>query len=71
VVERRVQRFCRNIPRGEPLPIEGRVGDIKENKGFNAIMDGQYDHLPEMAFNLVGNEQAVGERILRAKDKHI
>ena len=36
-------------------------------KGFNEIMDGKHDNLPEAAFNLVGTiEQAVekGEKIL-------
>src|SRR5688572_15521979 len=67
---RRVQRFL-----SQPFHVAeaftglpGVLVDIKETiKGFNAIMDGQYDHLPEMAFNLVGNiEQAVekGEKIL-------
>src|SRR5688500_8804843 len=47
--------------KGVLVPIEETI------KGFNGIMDGQYDHLPEMAFNLVGSvEQAVekGERML-------
>jgi len=35
--------------------IPGVLVDIKETiKGFNMIMDGEVDHLPEMAFNLVG-----------------
>ena len=42
--------------------------DINDTiKGFNAIIDGEYDHLPEAAFNLVGTiEDAVlkGEKIL-------
>jgi F-type H+-transporting ATPase subunit beta len=67
---RRVQRFL-----SQPFHVaeaftglKGVLVDIKDTiKGFNAIMDGEYDHLPEMAFNLVGNiEQAVekGEKIL-------
>jgi F-type H+/Na+-transporting ATPase subunit beta len=67
---RRVQRFL-----SQPFHVaeaftglKGVLVDIKDTiKGFNAIMDGQYDHLPEMAFNLVGGiEQAVekGERML-------
>lgn len=67
---RRVQRFL-SQPfhvaeqftglKGELVPIEETI------KGFNAIMDGNYDYLPEAAFNLVGTiEQAVakGEKIL-------
>jgi F-type H+-transporting ATPase subunit beta len=42
--------------------------DIKDTiRGFNEIMDGKHDHLPEAAFNLVGTiEQAVakGEKLL-------
>ena len=42
--------------------------DIKETiKGFNMIMDGELDHLPEAAFNLKGTiEEAVeaGEKML-------
>jgi F-type H+-transporting ATPase subunit beta len=67
---RRVQRFL-----SQPFHVaeaftglKGVLVDIKDTiKGFNAIMDGQYDHLPEMAFNLVGSiEQAVekGEKML-------
>ncbi|MCC6684633.1 MAG: F0F1 ATP synthase subunit beta, partial [Bacteroidia bacterium] len=67
---RRVQRFL-SQPfhvaeqftglKGELVPIEETI------KGFNTIMDGQYDYLPEAAFNLVGTiEQAVakGEKML-------
>jgi F-type H+-transporting ATPase subunit beta len=50
---RRVQRFL-----SQPFHVaeaftglKGALVDIKETiKGFNAIMDGEYDHLPEMAF---------------------
>ena len=67
---RRVQRFL-----SQPFHVaeaftglKGVLVDIKDTiKGFNAIMDGEYDHLPEMAFNLVGNiEDAVrkGEKIM-------
>jgi F-type H+-transporting ATPase subunit beta len=42
--------------------------DIKETiKGFNMIMDGELDHLPESAFNLKGTiEEAIeaGEKML-------
>ncbi|TRX61292.1 F0F1 ATP synthase subunit beta [Fulvivirga sp. M361] len=67
---RRVQRFL-----SQPFHvaeqftgIPGVLVDIKDTiKGFNDIIDGKYDHLPEMAFNLVGSvEDAVekGEKIL-------
>jgi F-type H+-transporting ATPase subunit beta len=67
---RRVQRFL-----SQPFHVaeqftglKGVLVDIKDTiKGFNAIIDGQYDHLPEAAFNLVGTiEDAVakGERLL-------
>jgi len=67
---RRVQRFL-----SQPFHVaeaftglKGVLVDIKETiRDFNAIMDGQYDHLPEMAFNLVGNmAQAVekGEKMM-------
>jgi F-type H+-transporting ATPase subunit beta len=67
---RRVQRFL-SQPfhvaeqftglKGVLVPIEDTI------KGFNMIMDGELDHLPEAAFNLVGNiEQAIakGEKLL-------
>ena len=48
--------------------LEGVMVDIKETiKGFNMIMDGELDHLPESAFNLVGSiEDAIakGEKLL-------
>ncbi len=67
---RRVQRFL-----SQPFHVaeqftglKGVLVPIEETiKGFNAIMDGQYDHLPEAAFNLVGSiEDAVakGEKML-------
>lgn len=67
---RRVQRFL-----SQPFHVaeqftglKGVLVDIKDTiRGFNEIMDGKYDHLPEAAFNLVGTiEQAVekGERLL-------
>ncbi|MCS6974091.1 MAG: F0F1 ATP synthase subunit beta [Cyclobacteriaceae bacterium] len=67
---RRVQRFL-----SQPFHVaeaftglKGALVDIKDTiKGFNMIMDGELDHLPEMAFNLVGNiEQAIekGERMI-------
>ncbi|GAB3502076.1 F0F1 ATP synthase subunit beta [Spirosoma knui] len=68
---RRVQRFL-SQPffvaeqftglKGVLVPIEDTI------KGFNEIIDGKHDHLPEAAFNLVGTiEDAVakGERMLK------
>ncbi len=67
---RRVQRFL-----SQPFHVAeqftglaGELVNIKDTiRGFNEIMDGKHDHLPEAAFNLVGTiEQAVdkGERLL-------
>ncbi len=67
---RRVQRFL-----SQPFHVaeaftglKGELVDIKDTiKGFNEIMEGKHDNLPEAAFNLVGTiEQAVekGERLL-------
>ena len=67
---RRVERFL-----SQPFHVaeqftglKGVLVDIKETiKGFNEIIDGKYDHLPEAAFNLVGNiEEAIakGEKLM-------
>ncbi|HXA02591.1 MAG TPA: F0F1 ATP synthase subunit beta [Cytophagaceae bacterium] len=67
---RRVQRFL-----SQPFHVaeqftglKGQLVNIKDTIiGFNAIMDGTYDHLPESAFNLVGTiEQAVekGQKLM-------
>jgi F-type H+-transporting ATPase subunit beta len=67
---RRVQRFL-----SQPFHVaeqftglKGVLVDIKDTiKGFNEILDGKHDHLPESAFNLVGSiEEAVakGEKLL-------
>lgn len=67
---RRVQRFL-----SQPFHVaeqftglKGVLVDIKDTiKGFNEIMDGKFDHLPEAAFNLVGTiEEAVtkGEKLM-------
>ena len=67
---RRVQRFL-----SQPFHvaeqftgIPGVLVDIKETiKGFNMIMDGELDHIPEAAFNLKGSiEEAIeaGEQML-------
>ena len=67
---RRVQRFL-----SQPFHVaeqftglKGVLVDIKDTiKGFNMIMDGELDHLPEAAFNLVGSiEDAIakGEKMM-------
>lgn len=67
---RRVQRFL-----SQPFHVAeaftglgGVLVDIKDTiKGFNQIIDGEYDHLPEAAFNLVGTiEDAIekGEKLM-------
>src|SRR5690606_12507507 len=67
---RRVQRFLsQTIYVAERFTgIPGVLVDIKETiKGFNMIMDGELDHLPEAAFNLKGSiEEAIaaGEKML-------
>ena len=67
---RKVQRFLSqpfNVAekftgiKGERVSIEDTI------KGFNMIINGEVDHLPEIAFNLIGNiEQAIkkGESLL-------
>ena len=67
---RRVQRFLSQpfFVAEQFTGLKGVLVDIKDTiKGFNEIIDGKYDHLPEAAFNLVGNiEDAVakGERLI-------
>ena len=67
---RRVQRFL-----SQPFHVaeqftglKGELVSIKDTmKGFNMIMAGELDHLPEAAFNLVGTiEQAIakGEKLV-------
>ena len=67
---RRVQRFL-----SQPFHVaeqftglKGVLVDIKDTiKGFNEIMEGKHDHLPEAAFNLVGTiEEAIekGEKLM-------
>jgi len=67
---RRVQRFL-SQPFFVAEQFTGTPGvlvSIDETiKGFNKIMDGELDHLPEAAFNLVGNiDEAVskGEKLI-------
>lgn len=62
---RRVQRFL-----SQPFHvaeqftgIPGALVDIKDTiKGFNMIMDGELDYLPEAAFNLVGDIDSAIEK---------
>ena len=67
---RRVQRFLSQpfFVAEQFTGIPGVLVDIKDTiKGFNMIMDGELDHLPETAFNLVGSiEDAIakGEKIM-------
>ena len=67
---RRVQRFLSQpfFVAEQFTGLKGVLVDINDTiKGFNAIIDGEYDHLPEAAFNLVGTiEDAVvkGEKLL-------
>lgn len=67
---RRVQRYL-----SQPFHVAeaftgtpGLLVDIKDTiKGFNMIMDGELDHLPETAFNMVGTiESAIakGEKLM-------
>jgi F-type H+-transporting ATPase subunit beta len=66
---RRVQRFL-----SQPFHVaeqftglKGVLVDIKDTiKGFNMIIDGELDHLPESAFNLKGTieEARAGEKML-------
>ena len=67
---RKVQRFL-SQPFHVAEQFTGTPGvfvDIKDTiKGFNMIMDGELDHLPEAAFNLKGTiEEAIeaGEKML-------
>ena len=68
---RRVQRFLSQpFHVAEPFTgIKGELVDIKDTiKGFNMIMNGDLDHLPEAAFNLKGTiEQAIeaGEKMIK------
>jgi F0F1-type ATP synthase beta subunit len=51
--------------------FEGVLVDIKDTiKGFNMIIDGELDHLPESAFNLKGTiEEAIeaGKNVVKLK----
>ena len=72
---RRVQRFL-----SQPFSVaeaftglEGKFVTIDETiKGFNMILDGEVDYLPEAAFMLVGSiEEAIekGEKLLAEANK--
>ncbi len=67
---RRVQRFLSQpfFVAEQFTGLKGALVDINDTiKGFNEIIDGKYDYLPEAAFNLVGTiEDAVakGEKLL-------
>ena len=59
---------CRTIY-GNPRSF----GDIKDTiKGFNMIMDGELDHLPEAALNLKGTIEGfeAGEKMLPKQMNH-
>ena len=72
---RRVQRFLSQpfFVAEQFTGLKGVLVDINDTiKGFNAIIDGEYDYLPEAAFNLVGTvEDAVakGEKLLAEASK--
>ena len=59
---------AKNAFDNQEVPVGGVLVDIKDTiKGFNMIMDGELDHLPEAAFNLVGTiEEAIakGEKMI-------
>jgi F-type H+/Na+-transporting ATPase subunit beta len=67
---RRVQRFLSQpfFVAEQFTGLQGALVDINDTiKGFNEIIDGKYDHLPEAAFNLVGTIQdavAKGEKLI-------
>jgi F-type H+-transporting ATPase subunit beta len=67
---RRVQRFLSQpfFVAEQFTGLKGQLVSIEDTiKGFNMIIDGELDRLPEMAFNLVGTiEQAIakGEKMM-------
>jgi len=67
---RRVERFLSQpfFVAEQFTGLKGVLVDINDTiKGFNQIMDGEFDYLPEMAFNLVGTvDDAVtkGEKMM-------
>jgi F-type H+-transporting ATPase subunit beta len=68
---RRVQRFLSQpfFVAEQFTGLKGVLVPIEETiRGFNEIIDGKWDHLPEAAFNLVGtidDAAAKGERLLK------
>ena len=72
---RRVQRFLSQpfFVAEQFTGLKGALVDINDSiKGFNEILEGKWDHLPEAAFNLVGTieDAAVkGEKILAEANK--
>ncbi len=62
---RKIQRFL-----SQPFPVAetftgtpGKYVPLKETiKGFRAIVDGEYDHLPEQAFYMVGSIEEAEEQ---------
>ncbi len=72
---RRVQRFLSQpfFVAEQFTGLKGVLVDINDTiKGFNEILEGTYDHLPEAAFNLVGSieDAAVkGEKLLAEANK--
>ena len=69
---RRVQRFLSQpfFVAEQFTGLKGQLVNIQDTiKGFNMIMEGKLDHLPEAAFNLVGTiEQAIekGEKMMES-----
>src|SRR5690606_16484638 len=72
---RRVERFLSQpfFVAEQFTGLKGVLVDINDTiKGFNQIIAGEFDHLPEMAFNLVGtieDAQAKGEKMLAEASK--
>src|SRR5438105_3605693 len=65
---RRVQRFLSQpfFVAEQFTGLAGVLVDIKDTiRGFNEIIDGKYDHLPEAAFNLVGTIEEAAEQAKR------
>ena len=59
--------FCAEVFTGSP----GKLVDLESTiKGFDAICKGEYDHLPEAAFYMVGSiEEVVQKAEKLEKDK--
>jgi F-type H+-transporting ATPase subunit beta len=66
---RRIQRFLSQpMFVAEPFTgIPGKYVSIKETvRGFNEILDGKWDHLPESAFLMVGTIEEAAEKAQKA-----